>query len=387
MSGSTRDYYCNIKFQALKLDIEKTNIYNCDVAEPHSIDLKWWEENTGQLFNNQRSVAERVMMLNNVRNSSCGFNCFRAEDHDMTSARMIRKGYVKSHVDSITDPTSLDITLASDCNLTCTYCTKEFSSSWRRDLKINGDYQLNSDRFKLSLKDELADRMSQKTKLKTKTYELTLQELDVIAANLQTVYISGGEPLLDNNLLTIIEKIKNVPNVNLFTGLGVNIKRLEKLLSNLGNFQNVTLYLSCENVEKYLEFNRFGIKWDEYQKKIELIKNSKVPFIFHSVLSNLSIFGFHEFYQIYKETQINHDFVHTPDFMSVSVLDNNSKEYLKNIFQTSSLTWKNEILQNLKADPTDKQISDLRIFLKEFSQRRNIDISAIYPHSFVKWIS
>jgi organic radical activating enzyme len=371
----------------MKLDIEKINIYNCDVAEPHPIDLNWWQNNIGELFNNQVSVTEREMMLINKRNPSCGFNCFRAEDQGMTSARMIRKGYQKSHTQSIVDPNSLDITLASDCNLTCTYCTKEFSSAWRRDLKKNGDYQVGDDRFKLNIKDKLIDKMSQKKRLKAKTYELTLRELDVISQKLQTVYISGGEPLLDNNLLTILEKIKNVPNVNLFTGLGVNVKRLENTLDKLRDFPNVTLYLSCENIEQYLEFNRFGIKWQEYQTKIELIKKSNTPFIFHSVLSNLSIFGFHDFLQLYRDKLVNHDFVHTPDFMSINVLDNSSKEYIKNIFINDSLVWKDEIIQSLEASPTDKQISDLRVFLKEFTQRRNINIFDIYPRSFVDWIS
>ena len=67
------------------------------------------------------------------------------------------------------------------------------------------------------------------------------------------------------------------------------------MLNTLKNFSNITLYLSCENIGNYLEFNRYGINSAEYQKKLDLIKDSGIKFIFHSVLSNLSVIGFYDF--------------------------------------------------------------------------------------------
>jgi uncharacterized Fe-S cluster-containing radical SAM superfamily protein len=213
----------------MKIDLEKRNTYNCDVAQPRSIDLSWLENNPGQLFNNSISVTERGMMLNNQRNSSCEFNCFRAEDMGAISARIIREGYIKSHTQTVTQPTILDITVGSDCNLTCTYCTKEFSSAWRNDIQKNGAYILDDDnnRYQLNIKDKLIGTLSQNQKANLQSYNLLIKEIETIASNLDAVYISGGEPLLYNNIKEILEKINNVPNVFLFTGLGINIKRFD----------------------------------------------------------------------------------------------------------------------------------------------------------------
>jgi organic radical activating enzyme len=372
----------------MKIDFEKKNIYNCDVAEPQLINLDWLENNPGQLFNTSTSVKEREMMLNNQRNSSCEFNCFRAEDTGSVSARIIRKGYNRSHTQTTTQPSILDITVGSDCNLTCTYCTKEFSSAWKHDIRKNGTYLLesNHDRYQLTLKDKLISTLSQNQKINSRSYNLFLKEIEIISPNLDTVYISGGEPFLQSNLEDILKKINCVPNVFVFTGLGVNIKRFESILDKLKNFPNVTLYLSCENIEQYLEFNRFGIKWVDYQKKVEMIRQSGIKFIFHSVLSNLSVFGFYDFLQMYRDHVKNHDFVYTPDFMSLNVLDDTSKNNIKKQFQSDPLLWKQELLQNLEALPSQQQINNLKIFLKEFTKRRNISIIDIYPKSFINWL-
>ena len=171
----------------MKIDITNRTVYNCDAARPQSIDFDWLEKNPGQLFNNSRTVQERQMMLNNERNSSCEFNCFKAEDVGAISPRIIREGYVRSHQDIVTTPVSLDITLGSDCNLTCTYCLKEYSSAWRNDLRTNGDYALtvDGDRYQFNLNDKIADKLSQNAKKRSRAFPLIMKELELISGGLK----------------------------------------------------------------------------------------------------------------------------------------------------------------------------------------------------------
>jgi organic radical activating enzyme len=372
----------------MKIDIEKRTIYNCDAASPQQIKLQWIEDNPGQLFNTPLTVAEREMMLLNQRNSSCENNCFRAEDVGAVSPRVIRKGYVRSHSETRTYPSVIDITLGSDCNLTCSYCTKEFSSAWRKDLLDNGDYPviIDDDRYQINLKDKTLFQLSQPSKYSTKNFTLILKEVELMVPHLELVYITGGESLLQNNLFDLLDKLKDVPSIQLFSGLGLSVSRLEKILSRLQQYKNVVFKLSCENIGKYLEFNRFGINWDQYQVKLNLIKQYNIDYIFHSTLSNLSLFGYHEFVEHFKDQTKEYDFAYKPDFMSPYVMDQASKDSIIRSFEDNSIAWKKHIFKSLEATPTELQVQNLRIFLKEFTKRRNIDIKTIYPKSFIDWI-
>ncbi len=384
-----RDYYCNVKFQSMKVDIEKSNVYNCDAAKPQSIDLDWLEANPGQLFNNRLTVQERKMMLVNERNISCENNCFRAEDAGAISPRIIRQGYLKTHNELLLTPVTLDLTIGSDCNLTCTYCLKEYSSAWRRDLQDNGRYPVNidDDRYELNLKDKIALNLSQKTKTKSRTFQLVINELEIVSPTVQTLFITGGEPFLHNNLFDILDKAKNIPKVVVFSGLGVSADRLAKILSKLQNFKNITLYLSGENIGNFLEFNRYGNTWDDYRKKVDLVKQHNINFIFHSVLSNLSVFGYREFLDEYQEYAQSYDFVYKPDFMSVYVMDDHSKDLIRKEFDTVHTSSKEFLFKSMDVAPSTLQVQNLKIFLKEFTSRRNITIDNLYPSSFIDWIN
>lgn len=372
----------------MKIDIEKRVIYNCDAATPRQIDLKWIEQNPGQLFNTPLTVKERQMMLNNQRNTSCENNCFAAEDVGAISPRIIRKGYQKTHFDIKTNPSVLDITLGSDCNLTCSYCSKEYSSAWRKDIQDYGDYPIldDNDRFGINDKDKIISKLSQPSKYKTKNYELILQELEPMTPYLDHVYITGGECFLQNNLFSILDTLREVPTVYLFSGLGVSLSRLEKILTKLENYKNVVLKLSCENIGPYLEFNRFGTNWEQYKSKVELITKYNLRYMFHSTLSNLSLFGYNEFIEYYNHSDKTYDFVHKPDYMSAYVMNQSCKDDMIRQFEKSSIPWKNHIIKNLNPEPTTLQIQNLKIFLNEFTKRRNISIIDVYPKSFVNWL-
>jgi organic radical activating enzyme len=372
----------------MKIDIEKRLIYNCDAAKPQQVDIKWIEENPGQLFNTPVNVKEREMMLLNTRNTSCENNCFRAEDVGAISPRIIRKGYQKTHFDTITQPRTIDITLGSDCNLSCSYCTKEYSSTWRKDILDNGNYPviIEDDRYQINSKDRIIHKLSQPNKNNTKHFKLILKEIESMTPQLEIALITGGESLLHNNLFDILDSLANVPQVILFSGLGISTSRFEKILSKLQKYKNIVLKLSCENIGPYLEFNRYGITWDQYKAKLDLIDKYKIDYIFYSTLSNLSLFGYHEFVEYFRETKKEYDFVYKPDFMSPYVMDSTSKNSIIKSFENDPQPWSKHIIKSLEADPSVLQIQNLKIFLKEFTKRRNISIIDTYPKHFVDWL-
>jgi hypothetical protein len=175
---SDRDYYCFFKFRYLKIDFENITTYNCHAATPHQIDLNWLEKNPGQLFNTEINVAERRMMLVNQRNASCEQNCWPAEDVGASSPRLYQKSYEKTHFDVMTTPEILELTIGTDCNLSCSYCCKEYSSRWRNDILENGDYNITDGdfRYKKTLKDK--DQRASKESISNTTNKLVSSVLE-----------------------------------------------------------------------------------------------------------------------------------------------------------------------------------------------------------------
>ena len=377
-----------MKFRFLKIDLESKTTYNCHAAQPHVVDFNWLAEKPGQLFNAPINVAERNMMLVNQRNQSCEQNCWRAEDVGAASPRIIQGGQEKTHLETITTPDIVDITIGSDCNLTCSYCCKEFSSAWRQDLKNNGGYDVEDSRFELTVKDQLLMKISQPELKATRHYQLLLDEVKAVVPTLKKLVITGGEPFLDNHLIQMLTKLSFADDVEIqmYTGLGVNAKRFEKILEHLKLLKNFYLTISAECTDALHEFNRYGSSWSDFESKLELLRAHGIEYRFQSTLSNLTIFGFAEFANRFKQNQISVNFVYQPDMMAPYVLDSASKNVIIQQIQTLPDSMRHPIEQSLAQTPTDTQRQNIKKFLGAFvARRKDLDVS-VYPKSFLDWI-
>ena len=394
MSSADRNYYCSMKFRFLKVDLIRNTMYTCDAATPRSIDRDWLEANPGQLFNTESIVNDRRLMLQNIRNLNCEQNCWPAEDKGSVSPRLFRNGDLKTHTDLYQSPEFFDLTINSDCNLSCSYCCKEFSSSWRRDIAKNGPYKITglSDRYELTPMDQIIQQLSQSEVKSNRNYQLLLNELRIVAPSLKTLYVTGGEPLLDNNL---IDTLVDIPfdsdiNLNLFSGLGMSESRFNNLLykmSILSNkYKNFQLKISAESANQFYEFNRYGNTWNDFVGKINLLRQRNIKFIFHCTISNLTLFGFYDFCTKFNDIDFTMDFVHQPHMLSPHVLDDESKKTIYN--QLVALDGKNTsaLLKSIESVPTELEKLNLKEFLLEFTNRRPDLTLDIFPKTFVNWL-
>lgn len=385
-----RNYYCSMKFKFLKIDLASKTTYVCHAARPHNIDFDWLKENPGNLFNTPVNVLEREQMLRNERNTSCEQNCWRAEDVGAISPRIHQQGIEKTHTETVTDPEIIDLTIGIDCNLTCSYCCKEYSNAWRRDVVKNGNYELtdyDDPRYQTSIKDKALLAISQPELKKTEHYQILLKEIENASSKLKKLIITGGEPLLDNQLISTLETLNLKSNavIELYTGLGVSESRFKTMLEKLKNVKNLLIKISAENVNTHLEFNRYGIVWEEFQKKIDLLRESKINFQFHCTLSNLSIFGFKDFYNHFKDDKIVVTFAYQPAMMAPYVLDEKSKKELITSLETLPKEVSTPIVLSIQNKPKDIERTNIKEFLLEFTKRRNLKLD-IFPKSFLEWL-
>jgi organic radical activating enzyme len=385
---AARDYYCSMKFKYLKIDLESKTTYNCHAAKPYPVDFTWLKENTGQLFNTPINVAERQQMLVNQRNSGCEQNCWAAEDVGAQSPRLFQGGDLKTHSTVQTTPEIIDLTIGPNCNLTCSYCCKEYSTSWRRDVVMHGDYHVDSERYQPTDKDRVLLKISQSELKNTKHYQELLNEIKLAAPTLKKLTVTGGEPFLDNQLLDMLAQLNlnKGAQIEIYTGLGVNSSRFAKIVSQLEKIPNVMLRISAENTKKFLEFNRYGLIWENFVERIDFLESKQINFEFHSTLSNLTILDFVNFYKQFNHKNIIVTFAYQPLMHAPYVLDLETKTNLREEIKLLPMNMQESILQSIANDPTESQRLNLRQFLSEFVRRRP-DISLnIFPKSMLNWV-
>jgi len=377
------DHYCSTKFTDLQVHVQGRLLYNCCKAYPERVDIEWLEANPGRLFHTDTMLEDRALMLDDKSCASCHHGCYKYEEQGLPSARQQHKNNTM-----ISDPQAplrdLSISLSTDCNMTCMYCSPEWSSSWHKDIAKNGAHELIG--FKLD-NDNFSDlwaKIKQKSRsTDSRFFNLLLKEIK-LADGLESISILGGEPLLNNQLEAVID-VSGDKEFSIITGLGVSYSRLSNLLKKIKN-KKIRFLVSGETTGKFFELIRYGTKWEDFKERVRMIEDNGHEIEFLSTISNISILDFSNFYETYhKRHKITVNTITERPFLMPHVLDDLSKENF--ILETRSLNnvpQFQDILRLTGIDPSETDRSNLGNYLKQFSSRRSMDISFL-PEHFRKW--
>ena len=369
----------------MSVDFEKRLTYSCCSAVPTKIDLSWIKKNPGKLFNTPQLHQERQSMLDDIPVDSCKIACWTPEQQGLVSRRNLCQSDIKTHDTMESRPNVLNIILGSDCNLTCSYCDKQYSMSWLRDIKDHGGY-LDIPKFKLTPMDLIKLNVSQKEQEETDGFKTLIKEINLFKNIDKKIIITGGEPFLYNNLPNLLNNLPESPLVEFYTGLGVNNKRLKNQLDKISNIKNLNITVSAENIDKSHEFNRYGNSHSEFCKNVDLLQKYGFNVKFSSVVSNLTVFGLVDFVNHYGNENIGYQFCVDPNFLRVNVIDPYSLDNIIPVIESSDISIKEEILKNLQIPSTKEQQQQCSIFLKEFARRRNLSLD-IFPQTMLQWLN
>jgi organic radical activating enzyme len=391
MTVANPNFYCSQKFWWLSVDLAKRQTLSCCAADPVSIDMAWLNQHPGQLFNTPHLQQERTMMLQNQPVASCNTACWQPESQGKSSRRLVFKSNVLAETDIQASPTELNIIVGNDCNMTCVYCCKQYSSAWLRDLSENGTYHTvdtGDDRFEINNVDRILLKVGQKDLTKSETTQRLLNEIHsiLLSSTITQVVITGGEPFLYLGLVELVKSIPSHVKVIIQSGLGVDSRRLRQELEKLPTAQ-IEVGISAETTDQLYEFVRHGNTWKRLVENIQILKDLRVPYSFTSVVSNLTIHGLAKFTQYADAATVRYYPCNDPDFLSISVLDPVSKDQILQAVDQLPINLKSVIVKSITADPTEQQRCNLNEYVNEFSKRRNLLPSTVLPQSFVDWMA
>jgi MoaA/NifB/PqqE/SkfB family radical SAM enzyme len=237
--------------------------------------------------------------------------------------------FTNENIDHIANPalSYLHIDFSNVCNLACRICTQKSSNLLHKEMELLGLARIDEPVIK-----RLIDRDS-------KLYTSILENLDKI----RYVRFSGGEPLLHEEVWTLLESIcqKGYSKDIVFkVNTNGTVKLTEEKYNILKSFKAVYIEVSMDGINEHAEYIRTNVIWDrwinnikEYKKEFKNYTNFNL-----GIVCTLSVFNIHIFDTIKKyfdslrlSTGTNMLFWH--EQFCVFNINQQSKDYLNELYK------------------------------------------------------
>ena len=267
------NYYCSAVDSGLFVSVKGMVGLCCSGSKPLG-NIR--EQPIRDIFSSTKFIEIKSDLSNNRPNSYCE-GCYQIEKTAPGSSQM--SAFNNDYTSDGTRRIKLaDIRWSNVCNLSCRYCNTHDSSEWRR---LSG--------------------MPIETVNKDYTESL-FQELEQNKDNINSLYLLGGEPLLQKHNERLLSIINKNTKIDVLTNGSVKLEN-NKIYSLLKNFPNVYWNLSFDNVGNRFEYVRQGADWNIFKENVQtLVKDfGKNNVSFHPVYHIWNALNLREFYTFANE--------------------------------------------------------------------------------------
>jgi organic radical activating enzyme len=278
-------------------------------------------------------------------------------ERQRVSTRFLKDADIQKYIATWTPEAPLetffyDIRFDNKCNLACISCNPTSSSLWAKEL--------------------------QKTVIK---YPLNFDIDQCLSA--KKIYLAGGEPLIIDEFINLIEKIANlktqpelVINTNL-TSIG------DRLRESLLQIKNLNLTVSVDAFEKVNEYHRWPMKWKKFMDNLHFVRsNINCSIQFNTVIDAVTVINAWQLVEIEHLTDYwNLSILTHPSALKISNLHKsikpdiarNFENFKKSKFYTHDLVFKSRVDNVLGELLMPGDHSMLSSFITEVDQRRKIN--------------
>jgi organic radical activating enzyme len=430
---------CLAKWQQVSLHLPTGLTNSCYHPPLHKINVTPLKENPGALHNTEYKKSQRVIMLKNEKPDECSY-CWNIEKHGQLSDRHYRSGepWAAEHYDEIKNctgqedaiPSYVEVNFNHACNLKCSYCSPQFSSSWADEVTRHGAYPTSVPHNDPT---HFASARRPIPASESNPYVDAFWEWwPELYPKLKHFRMTGGEPLMDKNTYKVFDYVLALPKPDLHLNVTSNFSVEPKLYDKYHDYVSKLCNTNIEHFMQYVSLDTGN--WDH----AEYIRNGmlgsrvfqnvnrfldKIPhrnsLTFIITMNNLSVLGLQDLLQwilelrakyssTYQRVWFDTPLLRTPSWQSLQILPPVYADRLSDIadwMETKLETPENPyqgfkdyevqrmrrdidwMREGSKLDPeyVKLQRADFYRFFREHDKRRNTNFIETFPQMKEFW--
>ena len=318
-------------------------LYESKIASCHHTPFLLTGNDTLTFYNPEGRRQQQDSMLNGNKPTECNY-CWKLEAENVVSDREKKSLAFKKSLtpDQYLDrnypfkPKALELAFQNTCNLACSYCSPSFSTEWENDIRLRGNYENITTDKKLHYQRGIDHRTPV-------NMVLFWEWFNDIATELESIRITGGEPLLHEDTFTTFAKMIEVnPNVECVVHTNLCQKPLivQRFIDNINKLNNVRINISNESAGEVAEFIRDGMVYSEWLRNLYELAKTKATLSVSTTITPISLLALDQLYldiielrkQTGKAIDISINFATYPEFQSLAALTYDERAYYLNKF-------------------------------------------------------
>ena len=374
-------------------------VYSGKIASCHYTPFLQVGNTVDTFYNPAEKRRHQASMLAGEQPSACD-SCWNFENLGLPSDRTKKSLAFADHLPASDylnpeynfKPKALELAFQNTCNLACSYCSPQFSTSWINDIRINGVYTgITTDDRRHYQKDlNEIDQM-----IDPPDMNLFWTWFKDVAPGLESIRVSGGEPLMHEEVFKLFDMMIDInPDIEcvIHTNLCQKPVVINRFLEKIKKLNNLRINVSNESAGAVAEFIREGMDYKEWLVNLELLCNSNARTVMVSTTcSAISLQALDSMYtdiiNIRTNTKIKPaisiNMVDKPDFQGFGCLTREERDFYINkytkFYSTADLLpvekeYGERLIKMLDAGLVKYNQKELRkdsdIFFEQYTQRR-----------------